>query len=1427
MRLLASEHDDDVHAHAATALSELARDHPANQTAVADAGGIAPFVALLKGEGAESAKEAAASALWSFSSRHPPNQKAIAEAGGLAPLVALLGMGKPETQTKAAGALAAIALDNPKNQDTIATMLVQLLSSTDVPTRTKAARAISNLARSHTSNQVAIAGCGGIEPLVTMLSSDQKEVHLQKEVASALWSMAFENNENQVAIAAAGGVPLLISLLSKGSAVVHRAAAGALWSLGANKDNQELISKCGGITPLVEMLQPGGHGNAQETAAGALHSLAGLDRNRVAIAEAGGVPAMVALFETGTAEAKTQAAGALSTLVIKNAVNQSTVAQNLVNMLSKENTSHEAQDTVTQLLYNLSLDSENRGALAKWGAIPQLARQLRDGTTSQGQTHAASALGQIALKSAQHRVQVTAQLIKLLGHSDSHVRQRAWTALKDMAESGGSESQMTVQMAGGIDRFVSLLKDGSLEAQEYALWLLWQSSDVTSKVSIATAGCARPIIAILLSGRLSAVAQEHAAAVLSGITSDDIPAVNEETQAGNKRDVVSAGGIAPLVQLLRSGSRGAKRHAALALAQMTRSEKAALSETQFSIAEAGAITALVEWLVDPTLGPPQMAARALADLGRDSADTQATIVEAGAIRPLVKMLRGVHTSPGGGSPAQHDSPTGKADGKLDSKTDAQKWAAGALAALAEGNELNQIAVAEEGGIPPLVEVLRNDAVAPHENATRALWHLSSTPDNQLMIAREGSLPPLVANLSAESDRAKEFAAAALESLSRDCNENQVALARAGAIAPLVLLLGAESAETQLYAQGALLNIAAPNQENRSAVVKPLIALLEVRNAAAQMKSAESLAMLANRSAENRSVIAHAGAIPPLVRLLGDGRNVNKSQVRAAAALSDLARASECKQAIVGAGGVEPLVKMLASHSLEAQTRASGALWHLSSSTSAQQLIADADGIGLLVKLLTCERVAAANHAACALFHLVSSSANKLAIVKAGGIIPLVQLLGRQQGGDRNVEAQDSIAALLADLARQQGPIKNSIVHAGGTAHLVGLLSHGSPGAQKHASCALWGLTSETQFRAAVTEAGAIPPLVALLDVANGNAEARGYAAAALNNLANDPDCRTPISDAGAVDLLLTISHGPQNWLRSQAVGILQLLRVEAPPPERVTAIKVPVVKSYFQTVETEKAEEERRVERGEPPTRRRAWDSCHGNPKFVNDTTRELKPEYATLLFSPRFKSKASYKFAIHDPKTFRPPAENANTAAPTELMGSNGYNSPTRQPRGSRSPGREGSPRRGGTSASPERPGSAGYRPSGSRSWSTARQAQSSRKKDADAKSDAASSAATAAAIDAAGPAAQDTAISNRSKEATSAPDAAEASLLSDRTGKAKKKKSVLKSPSATPTGNESDRSTGSKKGKEGKEARASTRGKSGGKAAKEKEVTMASIPE
>ena len=78
------------------------------------------------------------------------------------------------------------------------------------------------------------------------------------------------------------------------------------------------------------------------------------------------------------------------------------------------------------------------------------------------------------------------------------------------------------------------------------------------------------------------------------------------------------------------------------------------------------------------------------------------------------------------------------------------------------------------------------------------------------------------------------------------------------------------------------------------VTRQLVEVLDARNASAQMKSAFALAVLASRSPVNRTTIAAAGAIPALVRLLGDGMRTEADtpQERAAVVLADLARTSD-------------------------------------------------------------------------------------------------------------------------------------------------------------------------------------------------------------------------------------------------------------------------------------------------------------------------------------------------------------------------------------------------------------------------------------------------------------------------------------------------------------------------------------------------------
>ena len=75
--------------------------------------------------------------------------------------------------------------------------------------------------------------------------------------------------------------------------------------------------------------------------------------------------------------------------------------------------------------------------------------------------------------------------------------------------------------------------------------------------------------------------------------------------------------------------------------------------------------------------------------------------------------------------------------------------------------------------------------------------LSDSTHNQLVIAKEGGIPPLIALLSSDNAATQLAAARALGSLASQHAENQHALWQKEADAPLATLLGSDSLETQV------------------------------------------------------------------------------------------------------------------------------------------------------------------------------------------------------------------------------------------------------------------------------------------------------------------------------------------------------------------------------------------------------------------------------------------------------------------------------------------------------------------------------------------------------------------------------------------------------------------------------------------------------
>ena len=164
------------------------------------------------------------------------------------------------------------------------------------------------------------------------------------------------------------------------------------------------------------------------------------------------------------------------------------------------------------------------------------------------------------------------------------------------------------------------------------------------------------------------------------------------------------------------------------------------------------------------------------------------------------------------------------------------------------NDANKDLIAEAGGIPPLVELLRDGSANGKLWTAGALGNLARDAANRDLIAEAGGITPLVELLRDGRVEAKAEAARALWNLACDNGANKVAIAEAGGIPLLVELLRDGFADARRSAAGALCNLANNNASNAVAIAAAV--------------SLEALVQLARRGrviVDDRSVVSNAGA----------------------------------------------------------------------------------------------------------------------------------------------------------------------------------------------------------------------------------------------------------------------------------------------------------------------------------------------------------------------------------------------------------------------------------------------------------------------------------------------------------------------------------------------------------------------------------------
>ena len=333
-----------------------------------------------------------------------------------------------------------------------------------------------------------------------------------------------------------------------------------------------------------------------------------------------------------------------------------------------------------------------------------------------------------------------------------------------------------------------------------------------------------------------------------------------------------------------------------------------------------------------------------------------------------------------------------------------------------------------------------------EHVTGLLLTLSQDNDNRMAISKAGAIPRLVTQLrtmaSPAGARAQELAAAVLARLSGDSDKNVSAIAAAGGVRSLVPLLASSSAAAQAHAAACLSDLCRTSLRNKNAIlaengIQMLVTLLSnpLSHPNTKAEAAGALLALSSGQPENQKAIADAGAIKPLVALLGEDDNYARR--KAAGALAAIGYCNTANQyAVDKFNGIEKLIALLAP---TMKPREPGGRSRLVST----DVVGEPGGRSRLVSRdVVGSTIVGSTTLAVGSTTLALPEEGVLACIAPSAVAP-VQLSAAAAGptaaGQVDDEVRAEAAAALAVLARKNAKIQDKVASVGGIEPLVTLL----------------------------------------------------------------------------------------------------------------------------------------------------------------------------------------------------------------------------------------------------------------------------------------------------------------------------------------------------------------------------------------------------
>lgn len=319
-----------------------------------------------------------------------------------------------------------------------------------------------------------------------------------------------------------------------------------------------------------------------------------------------------------------------------------------------------------------------------------------------------------------------------------------------------------------------------------------------------------------------------------------------------------------------------------------------------------------------------------------------------------------------------------------------------------------------------------------------------------------------------------------------------------------------------------------------------------------------------RDEQNTVLIARAGAIPPLIELVSSGSTV--AQAHACGALARIAhKQAKYQQQILEAGGCGALVYALRFGDSSVQQRAVAALASVSEQRASQEVILSAPGavpaLVLMLKGSVSDETAA--RACLTLANIADQNLDGQDVIASCKAIPL--LIALLEGG----KATEAAATLLARLTHGHYANRMELVKLGGIPHLIALLSVINVETTAQAAAALAAICSSAmqtvsrpkvtreerqarQMRHAISKAGGLPPLLALVESRQLSAQRSSVHALAMLSL----NCRfnqDAIASMGGITPLVLLCE-PSVPPEVQAQAVLALAELSRHNRENQTTI---------------------------------------------------------------------------------------------------------------------------------------------------------------------------------------------------------------------------------------------------------------------------------